>query len=191
MSFSRFIALFGALVVVMMLGVYYGQPNWYFRLFHPLRYPTYIKAHATNYHVPPDLIAAVVFQESRFDDRARSAAGAVGLMQLTPDTAHGIAALTGGKQFTTSDLTDPEVNIRYGTFYLARLHRKYLKHGSGWTLALAAYNAGQGKVDSWIAADKDGNLTEAEIPFAETRTYVHNVLSLRGHYHTAYAGQLG
>lgn len=190
MNVRRLIAVLGALVIVMMLGVYVGQPAWYFRLFHPLRYPTYIKAHAKNYHVPADLVAAVVFQESRFNDHAKSGAGAVGLMQVTPDTAHGIASLTGGKSFKTSDLTDPEVNLRYGTFYLARLHRKYQKHGDGWILALAAYNAGQGKVDGWIAADSDGKLTESEIPFTETRNYVHNVLTLRGHYRTAYHEEL-
>jgi len=63
------------------------------------------------------------------------------------------------------------------------LHRKYRKHGSGWvSRASPAYNAGQGKVDSWIAADGNGKLTQSEIPFTETRTYVHNVVRLRGHY---------
>src|SRR4051812_10481566 len=85
--------------VLIVLIVYAARPGWYIRLSHPLRYPNFIRAHAHNYHLPPDLLAAVIYQESHFDERAKSSAGAVGLMQLTPDTARGIAEHTGGERF--------------------------------------------------------------------------------------------
>ncbi len=89
----------------------------------------------------------MIYQESKFDADARSDRGAIGLMQLLPETAKGIAARTGGSQFRVSDLYDPEINVRYGAWYLRHLLDKY---GSE-RLALAAYNAGQANVDRWRA----------------------------------------
>jgi soluble lytic murein transglycosylase len=165
------------------------RPGWYVRLFHPLRYPNYIVTHATNHDLPPDLVAAVIYQESRFNERARSHAGALGLMQITPATARGIAQRTGGTRFETGDLYDPEINIRYGSWYLDHLRDKYRLRGSGgdpYDLALAAYNAGQGKVDRWIRAEPDKHLSVNEIPYGETRTYVRNVQRLRADYRRAW-----
>jgi len=96
-------------------------------------------------------------------------------MQLLPDTAKGIATLTGGSRFRVEDLYDPEINVRYGAFYLRRLLRKY----GDMRTALAAYNAGQANVDRWIADGKG-------IAFAETRDYVHDVLRLEQVYRDAY-----
>lgn len=184
---GRIIGILAAVVITVIVVVFVAQPSWYFRLFHPLSYPSYITTHAKNYDVPPELVAAVIYQESRFNPKARSSAGATGLMQLTPETARGIAVHTGGTKFRTSDLTNPEINIRYGTWYLARMHRKYASHGNGWQLALAAYNAGQGKVDVWIAKQPDGRLSVSEIPYAETRQYVEGVTDLEGRYRDAYS----
>lgn len=185
----RRILLTTALVAVTLLaGVYATRPGWYIRLFHPLRYPNYIRTHARNYDLPPSLVAAVIYQESRFNEKARSAAGARGLMQLTPQTASGIAERTGGARFRARDLDDPEINIRYGTWYLHHLHAKYDRRSprGSYDLTLAAYNAGQGKVDEWIAHDADGRLTVSEIPFQETRTYVKHVDQLTRDYRKAY-----
>jgi soluble lytic murein transglycosylase len=101
-------------------------------------------------------------------------------MQITPDTARGIAIRTHGSAFHTSDLYDPEINIRYGAWYLDNLFKKY---GSE-QLVLAAYNAGQGNVDRWR--------TQGEpIQFAETRAYVKRVERLRTIYRHAWAKDLG
>ena len=100
----------------------------------------------------------MIYRESKFDPDARSSSGAVGLMQLLPETAEGIALNTGGKKFVVSDLHDPEINVRYGSFYLRRLLRKYDDE----RLALAAYNAGQTNVDS-------GSEEGSGIEFPETR----------------------
>jgi soluble lytic murein transglycosylase len=101
-------------------------------------------------------------------------------MQLLPDTARGIAINTGGSRFVVSDLQNPEINVRYGSFYLRRLIRKY----DDVPLALAAYNAGQANVDEWQSEDRG-------IVFPETREYVDEVLEFRGVYARAYRDKLG
>lgn len=155
------------------------KPGWYVRLVYPLRYPEIVTGHARNYRLDGALLAAVIYQESKFRAAARSQAGAVGLMQLLPDTAQAIAERTGGSRFTTSDLLDPEINVRYGAWYLRHLLDKY---GDEET-ALAAYNAGQGQVDEWRARGQG-------IAFAETRAYVARVERLKRIYARAYAGEL-
>jgi soluble lytic murein transglycosylase len=164
-------------------GVAYVQqtsPAWYERLRYPLSYEHIVVGHAGNYELDPALLAAVIYRESKFDAGARSSSGAIGLMQLLPDTAKGIALHTGGSRFQVSDLYDPEINVRYGSFYLRRLLTKY----NDTRLALAAYNAGQANVDSWLAQGQ-------EIVFPETREYVDDVLEARDVYAHAYADQLG
>ena len=133
------------------LGFLYLQeakPAWWERLWYPLSYSSIIRGHARNYDLDPALLAAVVYQESKFHADARSASGAIGLMQLLPDTALGIARRTGGTQFEVSDLYDPELNVRYGAWYLRHLLDKYGDE----KLAYAAYNAGQRNVDRWLAS---------------------------------------
>jgi soluble lytic murein transglycosylase len=156
------------------------EPAWWARLWYPLQYAQIVRGHARNYHLDPALLAAVIEQESKFDANARSSAGAVGLMQLTPQTAEGIAQYTGGSKFVLSDLTDPEINVRYGAWYLRHLLDKY---GDERT-ALAAYNAGQENVDRWRAAHES-------VQFPETRAYVDRVERLKGIYRRAYASELG
>ena len=157
-----------------------AKPGWYGRIRYPLEYENIVRAHAKNYDLDPALLAAVIYRESKFDPKAKSSSGAIGLMQLLPDTAKGIALHTGGGKFVVSDLYDPEINIRYGSFYLRRLMRKY----GDTELALAAYNAGQANVDEWIAEDKG-------IEFPETRQYVDEVLELRDVYAKSYKDELG
>jgi soluble lytic murein transglycosylase len=156
-----------------------AKPGWYAKLRYPLAYEHLIVGHARNYELDPALVAAVIYRESKFDASARSRSGAIGLMQLLPDTAKGIAVHTGGHAFVVDDLYEPEINVRYGSFYLRRLIRKYDDE----RLALAAYNAGQRHVDEWIANDEG-------IAFAETRQYVDEVLELRGVYARAYREEL-
>jgi soluble lytic murein transglycosylase len=152
-----------------------AQPPWFERIRYPLRYSEYVRVHARQNGIDPALLAAVIYQESKFDAGAESKSGAIGLMQLTPATAHGIAVRTGGSRFRTSDLLDPEINIRYGSWYLANLFRKYRNE----RLVLAAYNAGQGNVDRWRAQGRS-------IGFAETRAYVDRVEHLKHVYREAW-----
>ena len=179
----RFAALLVMIVGVLTALVYLqnpGTPDFLQRIRYPLRYQQYVRAHARNYGIDPALLAAVIYQESKFDRRARSDSGAIGLMQLRPATAHGIALRTGGAAFRTSDLENPEINIRYGSWYLRHLFRKYGDE----RLVLAAYNAGQGNVDRWRARGE-------EIQFPETRAYVDRVENLKRIYRDAWASELG
>jgi soluble lytic murein transglycosylase len=157
-----------------------ASPPWYERLRYPLAYQEIIRGHARNYRLDAALLAAVIYQESKFEADARSDAGAIGLMQLRPETAKGIALRTGGSRFRVDDLYTPEINVRYGSWYLRHLLDKY---GDERT-ALAAYNAGQSRVDQWL---RDGE----GIAFAETREYVERVQDLKETYRRAYAAQLG
>jgi soluble lytic murein transglycosylase len=157
------------------------EPAWWARIWYPLRYSSIVRAHAHNYDLNPALLAAVIDEESKFNSDAKSSAGAIGLMQLQPATAKGIAIRTGGSKFVLSDLYDPELNVRYGAWYL---HHLLLKYGGDERLALAAYNAGQKNVDTWRARGE-------AVQFPETRAYVAHVEKLKGIYRRTYASELG
>jgi soluble lytic murein transglycosylase len=156
----------------------------------PLRHEDIIRQQAAAKGLDPSLIAGVIYVESHFRDQT-SRAGAKGLMQLLPSTADYIAAKSGGTAFVQGDLATPQVNISYGSWYLRYLLRKY--RGSE-VLALAAYNAGEGKVDQWYrAASEKGERFDVatHIPFPETRDYVTRVLEARQRYRTEYKRELG
>jgi len=155
----------------------------------PLRHDDIIRQQAREKNLDPALIAAVIYQESRFRPRP-SNAGAQGLMQLLPATATFIAQRSGGTRFTTKDLATPQVNIAYGSYYLRYLLDEY---GGDTLTALAAYNAGEGRVNQWLLqrGDAGGRITDPdEIPFAETRDYVKAVLKARAEYKREYASEL-
>jgi len=149
----------------------------------PLHHEDIIRQQAAEKNLDPALVAAVIYSESRFIDQT-SNAGAIGLMQITPQTAKGIEAASGGTTFVTSDLRDPQINISYGCYYLRHLLDRY---GQNEVAAIAAYNAGIGNVDSWGGS----SLTVNDIQFPETRAYVQEVLSKRDEYARKYASELG
>ena len=100
------------------------EPGWYVRMRYPLAYETIVRGHAENYDLDPALLAGVIYAESKFDPDVVSSAGAVGLMQLLPETAQGIADRTGGGGYREQDLLDPEINVRYGSWYLEHLRER-------------------------------------------------------------------
>jgi soluble lytic murein transglycosylase len=155
----------------------------------PLRHEDIIRQQAKEKDLDPALIAAVIYQESKFRDQT-SHAGARGLMQITPATAEFIARDSGGTRFSQEDLATPQINIAYGTYYLRYLMRRYDRNTE---LALAAYNAGETNVDKWVraAGGQDEFDRSEHIPFPETREYVDNVLDLRGDYRRHYSDELG
>jgi soluble lytic murein transglycosylase len=149
----------------------------------PLHHEDVIRQQSREKDVDAALIAAVIYSESKFSDRT-SSAGARGLMQITREAAADIERHSGGTTFRFSDLSDPEINIRYGTFLLRELLDRY----DGDTVAaLAAYNAGPGNVDRWGGS----GLTVGGIPFPETRAYVEEVLDKQRAYRDEYAKELG
>jgi soluble lytic murein transglycosylase len=156
----------------------------------PLRHEDIIRQQARDKGLDPSLIAGVIYVESRFRDQT-SNAGAKGLMQILPSTADYIASKSGGTAFQQGDLATPQINISYGSWYLRYLLEHY--HGNE-LLALAAYNAGEGKVDEWYRdASARGEDFEAatHIPFPETRSYVGSVLEVRSRYRQEYRRELG
>src|SRR3954453_12412822 len=178
-----------ALVIVAVLSLVKPADHAVKEIKLPLRHDDIIRQQAADKHVDASLIAAVIYTESRFRDQT-SIAGAKGLMQLMPETADYIARKSGGTRFERADLATLQINIAYGTWYLRYLLDKY--HGNT-ILTLAAYNAGEGKVDEWwrSASDRGERFRVAShIPFQETRDYVHRVLSARADYRRTYTREL-
>jgi len=177
---KRLLVLVAAMAVAgAAVWVLLAPPKTVERIRYPLRYKAIVRGHAQNYHLNPALLAAVIEVESKFRANAESQSGAIGLMQLMPSTAHGIAVHTGGSNFRTEDLYNPEINVRYGAWYLRHLLDKYEDERT----ALAAYNAGQDNVDRWLAAGTG-------IGYAETRAYVDRVEKLKGIYRDVWGHQL-
>jgi soluble lytic murein transglycosylase len=167
----------GAAVVLGMTPI--DRPAFVDRLEYPLDYGAIVRTHAARNRLDAALVAAVIYQESRFRPHALSKAGAMGLMQIQPVTAETIARQTGGTAFRVSDLYTPEVNVRYGAWYLRRLIDKY---GSE-RLALAAYNAGETTVDRWLQEGKG-------IAAPDVRGYVDSVEGTKTIYRRAYGSDL-
>jgi soluble lytic murein transglycosylase len=156
----------------------------------PLRHEDIIRQQAAEKNLDPALIAGVIYAESRFRDQT-SPVGAKGLMQLMPSTADYIARKSGGTQFRQGDLATPQINIAYGSFYLRYLLDRY---DGNHILALAAYNAGEGKIDEWRAHARSRGETfkvADHIPYPETRDYVSRVLRAQDGYRRDYARELG
>lgn len=150
----------------------------------PYDHDQLIDQYARKYDLDKSLVAALIYQESRYREGAVSKVGATGLMQIMPDTARWITGRLG-VDYTKSKLKDPEFNISLGTYYLRYLMDKY---GGDEELVLAAYNAGPGNVDAWLKNDRyssGGRLTA--IPFKETRDYVPRVIQMKGVYRSLYA----
>jgi len=154
-------------------------------LAYPPGNPAWINRHAESRNLDPALLCAVILEESRFDPQALSVAGARGLMQIMPGTGKDIAKSLKVQPFAAQKLYDPELNINFGSWYLARLLEEF---GGKAYLAVAAYNAGPRAVRDWLA--RFPGFPEDEfverIPYVETRNYVVRVLTSRQVYKILY-----
>jgi soluble lytic murein transglycosylase len=182
----------GTVAVAALIGILLAMPlarKAVNELTLPLSYADVIRQQATQKHLDPALIAAVIYAETKFDPRP-SSAGAEGLMQILPQTAEFLAHRSGATSFTTADLATPQVNIAYGSYYLRYLLDEY---GNNKFLALAAYNGGEANVNHWLAEAKSGHHSFgiSDIPFPETRAYVRKVLGAERDYRNTYHAQLG
>ncbi|ADU28212.1 lytic transglycosylase domain-containing protein [Ethanoligenens harbinense] len=157
----------------------------YMKLAYPEKYTAYVQQYAAQNDLDPYLVFAVVRTESGFNPRAVSNIGALGLMQLTPDTFAWAQSKTPEEESLSTDrLYDPATNIRYGTVVLSALVREFGREDT----ALAAYHAGRTKVKSWLADSRyshDGR-SLYHIPFADTRAYVQRVLDTKTVYRQLY-----
>lgn len=152
-------------------------------------YQQEIVTYSHKNNVDPFLTAAVIKNESGFKPGAVSRAGAIGLMQIMPDTGQWIAEQMGLKHYSLASLYQPETNIRMGCWYLSELHHEFK---GNMVLLLIAYNAGRGNTQVWMKAndwDYDyGNVTA--IPYAESREYVAKVLHDRDEYYRLYKNKI-
>lgn len=150
----------------------------------PLDYWPLLQYHARANNLDPYLVAALVGQESTFDAGIVSSAKAIGLMQIMPATGRQYAKKLGIKPFSTSRLTEPEVNVRIGTRYFSELIQRF----GGAHFALASYNAGESRIDRW--QDERGPIPQDEfiddIPFPETQNYVKRILGTAEDYRRLY-----
>ncbi|OQA04782.1 MAG: Soluble lytic murein transglycosylase precursor [bacterium ADurb.Bin400] len=174
-------AIFSLVVILLALGTMYRYlPVIFGDSVYPLRYDEHIIKYAQEYNLDSTLVAAVIFQESRFNTQAVSPKGARGLMQIMPATARMIAKELGAREY---DLFNPETSIRFGSWYLRTLLDKY---NGDVEFALAAYNAGSGNVDKWAKAGLMDN-----IPFRETNAYVKKIQGHQAVYSDMYGDRLG
>ncbi len=152
---------------------------------YPLEYSSAVERYSERFGVDSDLVYAVIRTESGFDPNAESEVGALGLMQIMPDTFHWLQGkLEPDAGLATGELNDPDTNIRYGVFYLSMLREKF---GSD-VLAVAAYHAGQNRVTQWLADSRIPleNCTADDIPSSATGHYVRKVQNARAIYEKLY-----
>ena len=150
----------------------------------PLKYSEHVEYYSELYEVPEPIIYAVIKTESSFQPDAVSPAGAIGLMQITPDTFTWLCNKNQDIDNNINRLYNPEANIKYGVYYLDMLYSEF----GTWETALAAYNAGPRNVRDWLQnseLSQDGVLTH--IPFKETREYVEKVMTAKETYLKLYS----
>lgn len=172
--------------LVLLLGiisfVYSFGPSLLFKPMYLLEYESEITASASAHGVDPYLVAAIIRSESSWDERASSHRGAIGLMQLMPETASDMVekGLVDPNRFSVDQLTDPATNIEFGCAYLSYL----MTYFNGATdKAVAAYNAGMGNVDIWT---QEGDILHNAITFPETQAYLVRVTMAQTRYRELY-----
>ncbi len=176
------------LILVLLFGLFLGCRQLYHNYMqtqYPLTYEEYVSKAEKEYGIPKETIFAVIKAESSFREDAVSSSGAVGLMQILPDTMEWLCQKRG-ENYSEEMLYDPAVNIDYGCFYLSYLYESF----QDWDLAHAAYNAGPNKVRSWMedeALFQDGKLIS--IPYKETETYLQRIHDYKNTYIKYYASK--
>ena len=182
-TLKKIFALIILIFVVVYAAVHY--PDAQKSILYPFPYRAEIEQHARNYQVDKFLAVSVMKAESNFYEDAHSASGAIGLMQLMPETADWIAYCLNEEPPTIDEIKDCDRNIKYGIWYLAELEDEFFGNE---ILTLAAYNAGRGNVRYWMEEngwDEDFSDIDA-IPYSETRNYVKRVLHCREKYMELY-----
>jgi soluble lytic murein transglycosylase len=163
-----------------------GGARWAWDAAYPLAFEAAVREATHVAGIDPELAWAVMRQESAYDPEVVSYADAIGLMQLIPPTAETVAR-RAGMSFSRDMLYDPTTNVRLGSAYLAELHRLY-----GVPLCFAAYNAGEHRVDEWLArGETDLDRFVDEIPFAQTRNYTRRVAASLARYRFRQAPDAG
>jgi soluble lytic murein transglycosylase len=142
----------------------------------PVNYLSEVQSNAKRQDLEPAIIFGLIRQESMMDENAKSAVGALGLMQIMPETGKQIAHKLKESWQSENSLFNPDINIKYGAFYYKQLLSRFDGH---FALAMAAYNAGPNRVVKWLPVDKTlpADIWIETIPYKETRKYVTSVLA--------------
>ena len=170
------------LLIVFAITAFYIIPQTK-KQFYPREYSKYVEQYSKEYNVPEPLIYAVILTESSFDANAKSSVGAIGLMQIMPETFEWLSRHID-KPEISEKISNPEINIKYGTFYLSYLYERF----ENWETVIAAYNAGHGRVSGWLKDTRysaDGK-TLKNIPLDETKNYVNKVVEAYNEYQKIY-----
>lgn len=173
--------------LVLLVGIFvflFIQSNWLGKWMYPIAYQAEIIKHSTVHNVDPLLVAAIIRVETNFRTGHESSKGAIGIMQIMPETALWILKkLKLHHRWTVGELkNNPELNILIGTWYLQFLYKQF---NHNWIAAIAAYNAGPHKVSKWISSkrwDATYYTVKKHIPYKETKLYVQRVI----HYYNKY-----
>ena len=172
--------------VMLLLAVFFGWQYYKEHRFDPL-----IVNAAKRYDVPPALVKAVIWQETRFDPSARGKAGEIGLMQIRSAAAGEWAEAEKIEGFQHEDILDPGKNILAGTWYLSKMLKRYRQTDNAVPYALADYNAGRGNVLKWLSGPATTNSLAfvEQIGFPSTRKYAVNIMRRRLRYEDEFANQ--
>lgn len=160
--------------ILIFLTAVLSFPKW-IMFFYPMPHQDLVFKYSHKHEVDALLVFSIIRAESKFQTEAKSPVGALGLMQIMPETGEWVAGQMGRKDFSADDLHEPETNIDIGCWYIDNLLKKY---DNRVPLAVAAYNAGSGNVNKWLQDEVwDGSIDSLDnIPFPETRNYVRNVI---------------
>lgn len=171
--------LFYVLTFFLSLAILFGIVGVYYNVNYPIKYNNLILKYSNEYNLNAELVASLINEESSFNKNAVSSSGALGLMQILPSTGEYIASLLE-EDFDVMNLFDPEINIKYGCYYLKYLSKKFLNENS----VLCAYNAGETIVKSWLnnsEYSKDGKNLNV-IPYKVTENYLIKINKGKKHY---------
>ena len=184
MSFKKFFVIIFAVCLVCYFVI--SLPTTQRKILYPFPYREKVEKFSARYQVDSFLAVSVMKVESNFSENARSKSGAVGLMQIMPETADWIASCLDEPPPSLNKLHDSDTNIKYGIWYLSELEDEFFYND---ILALAAYNAGRGNVQHWIEINGwQKNFSDVDaIPYTETRNYVKRVLQCREKYNELYS----
>lgn len=168
---KAFVALVIAVLSICMAFLYEALADAVLKSTHPVKYEELVEKYSEQYMVPKEIVYAVIKCESSFESDAMSHKGAVGLMQITPDTYSWLVSKIGGDA-NPALLYEPETNIAYGTYFLSILYSEF----NSWDNVFAAYNAGRTRVKEWLADEKYSEYGVLKnIPYKETRKYIKRV----------------
>jgi len=185
-----------ALLLAAVLAVLFAN-EWVLEWIYPIKFEEEIEEAARTYGVDKHLLAAIIRAESNYRSDKVSAKGAVGLMQIMPETADWLAAIAGLEPPLGDRLFEPELNIRIGAMYVRMLTEQFADRmgrdepASDLALIAAAYNAGPGAVGRWLADGTwSGKYRESgQIPYGETRHFVERVIYYYNKYQQIYGEQ--